>query len=186
MARLPNVRLDLTNRPENVLLVRETLTGVALAIGLDGSDLSDIRTAVTEACNNVVLHAYGEQEGTLEVEISLGESLEVVVRDRGVGMAGEREEAANDPGIGLPVIEALARTVEFEETEESSRSRVGSMAPPQPPSASPPPRSRDRSSRGYCQCSPHVRSSRPTVSPTRSCSPTRSSPTPAPWCAAAT
>jgi serine/threonine-protein kinase RsbW len=124
MARLPNVRLDLTNRPENVLLVRETLTGVALAIGLDGSDLSDIRTAVTEACNNVVLHAYGEQEGTLEVEISLGESLEVVVRDRGVGMAGEREEAANDPGIGLPVIEALARTVEFEETPGSGGTEV--------------------------------------------------------------
>ena len=116
MARLPNVRLDLTNRPENVLLVRETLTGVALATGLDGSDLSDIRTAVTEACNNVVLHAYGEQEGTLEVEISLGKSLEVIVRDRGVGMARGRDEAADPPGIGLPVIEALARTVEFDET----------------------------------------------------------------------
>ncbi len=124
MARLPNVHLDLTSRPENVLLVRETLTGVALATGLDGGDLSDIRTAVTEACNNVVLHAYGEQEGTLEVEISLGESLEVVVRDRGVGMARGPDPAVNPPGIGLPVIEALARTVEFEETPGSGGTEV--------------------------------------------------------------
>ena len=32
------------------MLVREVLTGVAETIELDGNDLNDIRTAVTEAC----------------------------------------------------------------------------------------------------------------------------------------
>ena len=58
-----------SNKPENVLLVREMLTGVAETVDLDGSDLNDIRTAVTEACNNVVLHAYQGDEGPLEVEV---------------------------------------------------------------------------------------------------------------------
>ena len=49
MAEPPNVRLNLSNRSENVLLAREMLTGVAEAIELDSSDLYDVRTAVTEA-----------------------------------------------------------------------------------------------------------------------------------------
>ena len=46
MAELPNVLLNLSNRPENVLLVREVLTGVAEAVELVGNELNDIRTAV--------------------------------------------------------------------------------------------------------------------------------------------
>src|SRR5664280_1401672 len=116
MARLPNVRLDLTNKPENVLLVREALAGVAETVGLDGSDLSDIRTAVTEACNNVVLHAYSADGGPLEVEIELrGETTHVSVRDHGVGIGADALDGETDGGIGLPVIRALASAVEFSE-----------------------------------------------------------------------
>jgi len=118
MARLPNVRLHLSNKPENVLVVRETLTGVAEAIGLEGSDLSDLRTAVTEACNNVVLHAYRGEEGAMEVEVDTApRSLQVVVRDRGVGISNGTPASEEEPGIGLPVIEALSDSVEFAEPE---------------------------------------------------------------------
>lgn len=116
---LPNVRLTLSNKPENVLLVREMLTGVAEMVDLDGSDLNDIRTAVTEACNNVVLHAYEGDEGPLEVEVYGGarSALEVVVRDRGTGIRprirGAQETAL---GIGLSVIQALVRRVEFRDS----------------------------------------------------------------------
>src|SRR5437763_9890344 len=87
MAEPPNVRLKISNRSENVLLVREMLTGVAELIELDTSDLYDIRTAVTEACNNVVLHAYEGGEGPLEVELRASpETIEVIVRDHGMGI----------------------------------------------------------------------------------------------------
>ena len=43
MTELPNVCMHLSNRSENVLLVREMLTGVAETIDLDSSDLYDIR-----------------------------------------------------------------------------------------------------------------------------------------------
>ena len=87
MAEPPNVRLKISNRSENVLLVREVLTGVAETIELDSSDLYDIRTAVTEACNNVVLHAYEGQEGPLEVDLRVpADAVEVIVRDHGVGI----------------------------------------------------------------------------------------------------
>jgi serine/threonine-protein kinase RsbW len=125
----PNVRLQLRNRPENVSLVRAVLVGVAEAIDLDGERLDDVRTAVTEACNNVVLHAYEGAEGPVEVDVRIvADLLEVVVRDAGVGIRG-REDASDGASdgaapspveldeeslkLGLPMIEALAARVEF-------------------------------------------------------------------------
>lgn len=114
MAELSNVVLDVANRPENVLLVREMLTGVAEAVELDENDLNDVLTAVTEACNNVVLHAYKGEEGPLEVEVKLApHALEVVVRDYGVGLQTHSAPSESSLGIGLPVIQALVRRVEL-------------------------------------------------------------------------
>jgi serine/threonine-protein kinase RsbW len=116
MAEPPNVCLTLSNQPENVLLVREALSGMADTVGVDGADLNDIRTAVTEACNNVVLHAYDGEEGPLHVEVYLRETIEVVVRDHGTGIKPRirtEEEAAL--GIGLSIIQALAPRVEFKD-----------------------------------------------------------------------
>jgi serine/threonine-protein kinase RsbW len=115
MAELPNVRLNVSSRSENVLLVREALAGLGETVDLDDNDLNDIRTAVTEACNNVVMHAYEGEEGPLEVEVFVAaRAIEVVVRDHGVGIR-PRMPAADDTaaGIGLPVIQALAQRVEF-------------------------------------------------------------------------
>jgi anti-sigma regulatory factor (Ser/Thr protein kinase) len=121
MAESPNVRLHLSNRSENVLLVREMLSGFAETASLDNSDLYDIRTAVTEAANNVVLHAYEGREGPMEVELRTApETLEVVVRDQGVGIRPRIRPADEVAlGIGLPLIQALVHSVEFSERDGS-------------------------------------------------------------------
>jgi serine/threonine-protein kinase RsbW len=117
MADTPNVCLTVSNQPENVLLVREALSGLADTVGVDGVELNDIRTAVTEACNNVVLHAYDGAEGPMQIELFLtSDAVEVVVRDHGKGIKphirGEDEDAL---GIGLSIIQALAPRVEFKD-----------------------------------------------------------------------
>ena len=119
IAAAPNVSLTLSNQPENVLLVRETLSGLAETVGVDGVELNDIRTAVTEACNNVVLHAYEGGEGPLQVELYLAPAaVEVVVRDHGTGIRPHiRREEENALGIGLSIIQALAPRVEFKDVE---------------------------------------------------------------------
>ena len=60
------VSLRLPARPENVAVVRQALTGLGDAYDLDPDLLGDVKTAVTEACNNVVLHAYAETEEGLD------------------------------------------------------------------------------------------------------------------------
>jgi serine/threonine-protein kinase RsbW len=115
MAEIPNVCLNLWNRPENVLVVRQALTGVAENLGLDAVEANDLNTAATEACNNVVQHAYEGEEGPLEVEVyAQPGTIEVVVRDRGVGIRPHAEGGDDaHAGIGLPVIHALTQRVEF-------------------------------------------------------------------------
>jgi serine/threonine-protein kinase RsbW len=111
----PDMRLVLSNRPQNVALVRQALGGLAGALGIDDALLADIKTAVSEACNNVVLHAYPGEEGPLEVYACPdGAQLEIVVRDRGGGIqprAPEPEAAMH--GVGLSLIQALTERVEF-------------------------------------------------------------------------
>jgi serine/threonine-protein kinase RsbW len=124
-ARPPNVRLSLSNRPENVALVRQMLAGVAEAVGVDGNDLNDISTAATEACNNVVLHAYGGGEGPLEIDVSAAsETIEVVVRDHGSGIRPRIRRSDEVSGIGLSVIQTLARRAEFGGTTDDAGTEV--------------------------------------------------------------
>jgi len=109
-----NVRLSLTATAENVVLVREMLAGVADSIGLDVSHLNDIQTAVTEACNNVVLHAYAGEQGPFEVEVLLHQRrLAVRVLDRGIGINTPPATVGESDGIGLHVIRTLARTIDL-------------------------------------------------------------------------
>jgi anti-sigma regulatory factor (Ser/Thr protein kinase) len=115
MVETPSVHLSLTNRAENVLVVRQALTGVAASLGLDALETNDLNTAVTEACNNVVVHAYGGAEGPLAVDaFTLANTLAVVVRDRGRGIpapAADHEEGRF--GMGLAVIDALTHRAQF-------------------------------------------------------------------------
>jgi serine/threonine-protein kinase RsbW len=119
MAEPPNVCLTLSNDPDNVVLVRETLSAMAATVGVAGVDLNDIRTAVTEACNNVVLHAYAGDEGPLQLEVYVcSDKLEVVVRDHGRGIRPHiRAEEDEALGIGLSIIQALAPRVEFRDVD---------------------------------------------------------------------
>lgn len=114
-----NVALALQARAENVLLVRQALRGLADAAALAELELNDLTTAVTEACNNVVSHAYEGDPGPLEVELRLEPSeIEVLVRDHGhgIGRARSTDRAAPEGGLGVHVIRALARCVHFRET----------------------------------------------------------------------
>jgi anti-sigma regulatory factor (Ser/Thr protein kinase) len=114
----PNVLLRLPNRAENVSLVREMLNGLADALELDQTRVDDIKTAVSEACNNVVLHAYPDGPGPLTVELEINyDEIDVTVRDRGSGI--QHITASEDRmGVGLAVISALADRAEFESVDD--------------------------------------------------------------------
>ncbi len=90
------------------------LAGVAEPLAFDSELLDDLRTAVSEACNNVVLHAYDGEPGPLEVALEVEDSdVEVIVSDRGSGIQQIAAAATDRMGVGLAVISALADRAEF-------------------------------------------------------------------------
>jgi serine/threonine-protein kinase RsbW len=110
----PAVRLELDSRPETLTLVRGVLAGVAELIGLDPELLDDLKTAVSEACNNVVMHAYEGDTGPLIVRMYIDpEAIEVVVLDHGSGLPPLAPADETIRGVGLSVIRALAERAEF-------------------------------------------------------------------------
>jgi serine/threonine-protein kinase RsbW len=109
-----DIRLTLPARPENVAVVRHVLGGLAEALRLPEGVVDDIRLAVTEACTNVVRHAYAD-EGTIDVVVRpRGEALEVVVSDSGRGIGPSPD--VDGPGLGLPLIAALTDSLEIQRT----------------------------------------------------------------------
>ena len=110
----PAVRLELDSRAETLTLVRGVLAGVAELIGLDPELLDDLKTAVSEACNNVVMHAYDGEIGPLSVLMYIEpEAIEVVVVDQGSGLPPLAPADETIRGVGLSVIRALAQQAEF-------------------------------------------------------------------------
>lgn len=86
-ARPTSVRLTVPATPENVALARQVLVGLAEALDVDEALVADMNIAVTEAVNNIVLHAYPEDVGAAEITLkSMLDQLVISVRDEGAGM----------------------------------------------------------------------------------------------------
>lgn len=113
-AQSSDVRLNLPARPENVAVVRHVLGAFAEALHLPIEIVEDMRLAVTEACTNVVRHAYdGADPGSLEIIIRpQGDVLDVIVSDHGRGIGPSPDTAG--PGLGLPLIAALVDSLEIQ------------------------------------------------------------------------
>ena len=115
-AAVPDVRLTLPARPEGVAVVRQALAGMADALDFDAAVLADMKMAVSEACTNVVVHAYDDVDGILEVDMGADEQgLTISVRDHGTGIQPHAVRRRDVPalGLGLPLIAALSDAFEL-------------------------------------------------------------------------
>jgi serine/threonine-protein kinase RsbW len=94
---------------QSVSRARHAVTGFAREHGVPVELLGNIALAVSEACTNVVVHAYREAaaDGNLSVGLELEEgSLHIQIGDEGIGM----RPRADSPGLGLglPIIASVA------------------------------------------------------------------------------
>lgn len=73
---------------QNESLSRNVIASFCLPLNPTLEELSDIKTAVSEAVTNCIVHAYKEDEGIVEMEANLYDNgvLSVEVRDFGIGI----------------------------------------------------------------------------------------------------
>jgi len=111
-----DIRLTLPALPENVAVVRHVIGALSDALELPDVLIEDIRLALSEACTNVVRHAYADGEGTIDVLVRSGGSVfEITVIDAGRGLGASPDTAG--PGLGLPLIAALTDDFRVERSE---------------------------------------------------------------------
>jgi serine/threonine-protein kinase RsbW len=112
---LAGLQMSLPARAENVAVVRHALAGLAERLGMGETRIADLKTVVTEACMNVVVHAYpGDESGLLAVEATEEkEGLTVVVRDFGRGIRPRPDADRPSLRIGLTLIAALSASFEI-------------------------------------------------------------------------
>ncbi len=93
--------------------MRSVLAALGEALTLDPELVDDLKTAISEACNNVVLHAYPDTVGEMFVELAVGRThVGAVVQDFGDGIK-HLSHSEDRMGVGLAVISALAERAEF-------------------------------------------------------------------------
>jgi serine/threonine-protein kinase RsbW len=103
------LQMRLPARAENVAVVRHALAGLAEQIGMDEAGVADLKTVVTEACMNVVVHAYPDGTGPLSVAADPdSEGLTVIVSDSGSGISPEADSERASLKLGLSLIAALS------------------------------------------------------------------------------
>lgn len=99
------LKLQFLSLARNQAFARDAVAAFCLELNPSLSDLSDVKTAVSEAVTNCTVHAYRGGEGmvTLECEISDSE-LHITVSDEGSGIA-DVEQAIQPFYTSLPSAE---------------------------------------------------------------------------------
>ena len=109
--------LDFPSRSANEAFARSAVACFAAQMDPTLEELGDIRTAVSEAVTNCIVHAYPDELGiiTLRCRILKGNVLDIVVKDRGVGIPDVEKAkrpmfttgGADRSGMGFTIMESF-------------------------------------------------------------------------------
>lgn len=109
--------LEFPSRSSNEAFARSAVACFAAQMDPTMEELGDIRTAVSEAVTNCIVHAYPDQLGTviLRCRILKDNTLDIVIKDKGIGI--ENLEQAKKPmfttggaersGMGFTIMESF-------------------------------------------------------------------------------
>ena len=109
--------LDIPSKSANEAFARSAVSCFAAQMDPTLEELGDIRTAVSEAVTNCIVHAYPEALGiiTIRCRILKDNVLDIVIKDRGVGIADIDQAkrpmyttgGADRSGMGFTIMESF-------------------------------------------------------------------------------
>ena len=84
-----HMTLDFPSRSANEAFARSAVACFASQMDPTLEELGDIRTAVSEAVTNCIVHAYPNELGTITMRCRIlkDKTLDIVIKDKGVGIA---------------------------------------------------------------------------------------------------
>ena len=89
MDGINEMRLDFQAKPENEAFARLVVSGFMLPLDPTMEELADVRTAVSEAVTNAIVHGYPKNDGIVRLQARYNGEGELVVEiiDHGRGIA---------------------------------------------------------------------------------------------------
>ena len=118
------MKLEFTSKTSNEAFARITVAAFVAQLDPTIDELSDIKTAVSEAVTNSIIHGYDDEDGIVKIEAKIfANNVEIVISDRGKGI--ENVEMAMRPlytskpdlersGMGFTIMESFMDEVKVE------------------------------------------------------------------------
>ncbi len=117
MKIINQMKLEFESRSVNEGFARAAVASFAAQLDPTLDELGDIKTAVSEAVTNCIVHAYPESIGVVSIRARIleGGVLELVIRDRGVGMSDVKKArqpmfttgGSERSGMGFTIMESF-------------------------------------------------------------------------------
>lgn len=123
MQLINEMKLEFMSKSNNEAFSRVVAAAFASQLDPTVEDLADIKTAVSEAVTNAIIHGYENNSGIVTMQCRLfDEGIEIVISDKGKGI--EDIELARQPlytskpdmersGMGFTVMESFMDSVEI-------------------------------------------------------------------------
>lgn len=138
--RKEQLRMEIESLSKNEEFARVVVAVFISRMNPTLEELDDVKTAVSEAVTNAVIHGYQGKDGIIYIEASVeGDELTVIVRDKGVGIRDVKQ--AMEPmftsdatgersGMGFSFMEAFMDEVKVESapdegTTVTMKKRIG-------------------------------------------------------------
>ena len=118
------MKLEFTSKSSNEAFARITVASFAAQLDPTVEEISDIKTAVSEAVTNSIIHGYENKEGIVTIIARLfANSIEIEIIDNGKGI--ENIEQAREPlytskpelersGMGFTIMESFMDEIKIE------------------------------------------------------------------------
>ena len=117
MNKMNEMKLQFSSKSINEGFSRVAVCAFVASLDPNIEELTDIKTAVSEAVTNAIVHGYREKNGKIYITVSIFENntIRIKIRDKGVGIADI--EKAMEPlfttageeraGLGFAVMESF-------------------------------------------------------------------------------
>ncbi len=125
MEPINRIKIEMLSKSENEALARNIAAVFAAPLDPTVEELTEIKTAVSEAVSNAILHAYSGEEGQVRLEMEAFETGKIVISviDSGIGIPDVKKameplfttgDSRERSGMGFTVMESFMDKVQVD------------------------------------------------------------------------
>lgn len=121
------MKVEIPSRSENEKFARTVCAAFVLELDPTIEEITEIKTAISEAVTNAIIHGYRNGEGIIEISGEImGRDVTYIIKDKGCGIADIKK--AREPlytgmpedersGMGFSIMEAFMDSLNVESVE---------------------------------------------------------------------